>query len=137
MISPGKKEGCDHTFYRYAIRVAPDELPVSAHTIVEALNAEGLDWYAGYTPLNLFPMYQQQIAFGDKGCPFKCPLYDGKPDYSLDSMPNVRHHMKYSFSTKNVRPPLTVSDMDMMIEGFAKVYRHMDQLIDHERKVAQ
>ncbi len=137
LIPPGKKEGCDHTFYRYAIRVAPDELPVSAHTIVEALNAEGLDWYAGYTPLNLFPMYQQQIAFGDKGCPFKCPLYDGKPDYSLDSMPNVRHHMKYSFSTENVRPPLTVSDMDMMIEGFAKVYRHMDQLIDHERKVAQ
>lgn len=137
LIPPGKKDGCDHTFYRYAIRVAPNEVPVSALTIVEALNAEGLDWYAGYTPLNLFPIYQQQIAFGDKGCPFKCPLYDGKPDYTLDSMPNVRHHMKYSFSTENVRPPLTTVDMDMMVEGFDKVYRHMDQLAEYERTKAQ
>ena len=103
------------------------------YTIVEALNAEGLDWYAGYTPLNLFPIYQQQIAFGEKGCPFKCPLYDGKPDYTLDSLPNVRHAMKYSFSTENVRPPLTVVDMDMMIEGFSKVYQNMDQLISYEK----
>ncbi len=133
LILPSKKEGCDHTFYRYAIRVVPDELPVSVYTIVEALNAEGLDWYAGYTPLNLFPIYQQQIAFGEKGCPFKCPLYDGKPDYTLDSLPNVRHAMKYSFSTENVRPPLTVVDMDMMIEGFSKVYQNMDQLISYEK----
>jgi perosamine synthetase len=133
LITPEKRESCDHTYYRYALRVDQNILPVNAHSIVEALNAEGLDWYAGYTPLNLFPLYQQQIAFGDKGCPFKCPLYDGKPDYTLDSLPNVRHHMKYSFSTENVRPPLSELDMDMMIEGFAKVYKHMDQLADHEK----
>jgi len=132
LMTPCTKEGCDHTFYRYAIRVVPDQLPVSAHTIVDALNAEGLDWYAGYTPLNLYPIYQQQIAFGNKGCPFKCPLYKGNPDYTLDSMPNVQHHMQYSLSTENVRPPLSFEDMDMMLEGFAKVYKNLDRLAEYE-----
>ncbi len=134
LLTPTIREGCEHTYYRYAVRLDPAAVPITAHTLVEALNAEGLDWYAGYKPLNLFPVYQEQIAFGDKGCPFKCPLYKGKPDYSLDSLPNVRRHLKYSFSTENVRPPLTIADMDLMLEGFDKVYKNMDKLVEWEKR---
>jgi len=132
IITPSIKAGCSHVYYRYAVRINPAEIPVTARTIVEALNAEGLDWYSGYMPLNMFPIYQKQIAFGDKGCPFKCPLYDGSPDYSLKSLPTVRHHMEWSLSTEHVRPPLKTEDMDMMVMGFEKVLNNMDELFAYE-----
>lgn len=130
---PVPREGCEHTFYRFAVRLDPEQIPVTAKTFVKALNAEGLDWLADYIPLNQFPLYQQRIGWGDKGCPFSCPFYDGKPDYSMDGMPNVRHHLRYSLSTENVRPPLELSDMDMMIEGFGKVMSNLDRLAELEK----
>jgi dTDP-4-amino-4,6-dideoxygalactose transaminase len=133
---PFLDKDCDHTYYRYAVRIDPKIIPVSGKTFVDALNAEGLDWYAGYTPLNLYPLFQQQIAFGDKGCPFKCSYYKGNPDYSLDGLPNVRYQMKYSFSTENIRPPLTFNDMDLMVEGFEKVFTHIGSLVDYESKAS-
>lgn len=132
LILPVVKPDCTHTYYRYAVRIDPDRVPIDGHTMVEAINAEGLDWYAGYAPLNTFPMYQELTAFGDKGCPFKCPFYEGETDYSLDSLPVVRHHLRYSLSTENVRPPLTVEDMDEMVEGFAKVFDNLDALADYQ-----
>lgn len=134
LLLPAIKPDCDHTFYRYAVRLDPKVIPVSAPTFVKALNAEGLDWYAGYHPLNMYPMYQEKTAFGNLGCPFACPHYKGEPDYSLDSLPNVRHHLKYSFSTENVRPPLTYEDMDLMIEGFEKVFQNIDRLEEFENE---
>lgn len=133
LILPLAHEGCDHTFYRYAIRIDPATVPVEAKTIVEALNAEGLDWYSGYKPLNLFPLYQEQTAFGDKGCPFKCPFYKGKPDYSLDSLPNVRYLLKYSFSSEAIRPPLSFDEIDLIAEGFRKVFDNMVELVGYEK----
>lgn len=128
LIMPSVREGCEHSFYRYPLRIDPVKVHVPAPRIVEALNAEGMDFYAGYFPLNLYPIYQQQIGFGKKGCPFKCPWYDGSPDYSLDGLPNVRHAMQWSFSTEVIHPPLTFEDMDEIDLAFEKVWGDLEHL---------
>lgn len=128
LIMPTIREGCGHSFYRLLLRLDPEKISIQAPRVVTALNAEGMDFYAGYSPLNLFPIYQQQIGFGEKGCPFKCPWYEGKPDYSLDSFPNVRHAMQWSFSTEVIRPPLTFKDMDEIDGAFDKVWDNLNRL---------
>jgi dTDP-4-amino-4,6-dideoxygalactose transaminase len=129
LIPPTIREGCGHSFYRYPLRLDTARIKVPAPRIVEALNAEGMDFYAGYAPINLYPMYQQLTAFGDKGCPFKCPHYTGgTPDYSMDSLPNVTHAMQWSFSTEVVHPPLTFADMDEIDHAFDKVWSNLDRL---------
>lgn len=134
LLPPVIQPDCEHTYYRYAIRVEPGALPIRTSTLVNALNAEGFDWYAGYKPLNTYPIYQEKMAFGRQGYPFNAPFYNGDPDYSMDSFPNVRHHLQYSFSTEDVRPPLTFEDMDSMLQAFRKVYENLDALAEYERE---
>ena len=128
LIPPTIRDNCEHSFYRYPLRLDPEKVEVPAPKIVEALNAEGMDFYAGYFPINLYPVYQEQIGFGERGCPFKCPWYGGSPDYSLDTLPNVKHAMKWSFSTEVIHPPLTFSDMDEIVAAFEKVWMNLSQL---------
>jgi perosamine synthetase len=128
LILPAIREGCEHSFYRYPLRIDQNKIRVSAPRIVEALNAEGMDFYAGYLPLNQFPIYQQQVGFGAKGCPFKCPWYEGDPDYSFDSLHNVKHAMQWSFSTEVIRPPLNFNDMDEIDRAFEKVWNNLHLL---------
>ena len=128
LILPTIRNGCEHSFYRYALRLDPKIIKVPASKIVEALNAEGMDFYAGYVPLNLYPVYQEKIGFGEKGCPFKCPWYEGDPDYSLSSLPNVQYAMEWSFSTEVIHPPLAFEDMDEIVVAFEKVWMNMQLL---------
>lgn len=129
LIMPTVYQGCTHAYYRYPLRLDPAVAKVKAPRVVEALNAEGMDFYAGYRPLNTFPVYQQLTAFGDKGCPFKCPHYTGgTPDYSLDTLPNAVHAMEWSFSTEVIHPPLTLANMDEIDRAFDKVWSNLDKL---------
>lgn len=128
LITPTLRDGCGHSFYRYVLRLNPRVIKIPAEKIVKALNAEGMDFYAGYIPLNLYPIYQAQIGFGNKGCPFKCPWYGQKLDYSLKTLPNVRSAMESSFSTEVVRPPLKFKDMDEIVLAFDKVAGSLRQI---------
>ncbi len=128
LILPTIQKGCGHSFYRFLLRLDSNKIRVPAERIVQALNAEGMDFYAGYLPLNLFPVYQKKIAFGKKGCPFACPWYKGKTDYSMSGLTNVTEAMKQSFSTEVIRPPLTVKDMDEIDRAFKKVWDNLHRL---------
>ncbi|NVJ91180.1 MAG: DegT/DnrJ/EryC1/StrS family aminotransferase [Methylocystaceae bacterium] len=125
---PILKEGCDHSFYRYPLTIDSSIVKISAPRIVEALNAEGMDFYAGYQPLNEYPIYQKMTAFGHQGCPFKCPMYSGKPDYSGNNLTNVSWAREWTFSTEVIHPPLTANDMDEIIQAFEKVWANLDNL---------
>ena len=132
LLLPAKKKDCDHTYYRYPVRLDPEKILISAKTLVDALNAEGLDWMAGYLPINMYPMYQEQIAIGKQGCPFKCSHYEGTPDYSMKTLPNVSRLLQTSLSTENVRPPLAKQDMEDMVQGFEKIFENMNSLNEYE-----
>jgi len=126
---PQARADSTHGYYRYALRINPEKINIKAPLFVKALNAEGLDFYVSYMkPLYLQPLYQEQIGYGDKGCPFKCPLYKGKADYSKGICPNAEMLEDIVISTEIVRPPQTKQDMDEIALAVEKVIDNKTQL---------
>lgn len=126
---PTVKPGCTHVYYRYAMLLDRTVVSVSAVDVVRALNAEGLDFYTSFTkPLYLQPMFQQQITYGDRGCPTKCPWYEGRANYAKGICPHAERLADLMISTEIVRPPLTHADIDEIHDGIVKVLEHVDEL---------
>lgn len=129
---------CKHVYYVQPFLFDESVMGVSRKRFVEAIcaelpTAEDRDWpliSAGYgTPLYLLPMYQQQIAYGGSGCPFKCPLYQGKVDYQKGLCPVTEQIEGKIILTEFIRPPATLEDMRDVVDAFEKVYeqRHLLQ----------
>ena len=129
---PPVRKNSTHVYYRYALKIDPDIIPIKAPLFVKALNAEGMDFYVSYMkPLYLQPLYQNLIGYGDKGCPFTCPFYEGRVDYSRGICPNAEKLEDIVISTEIVRPPQTRDDMDEIEEAVKKVLHNMDELKKH------
>ncbi len=134
LLMPAIKKGCGHSYYRYPLRLDVKKLGFGAQTLVKVLNAEGLDWYPGYTPLNLFPLYQEQIGFGPDGCPFRCAHYKGgKLDYSMKTLPTVERMRHESLSTETITHQRDNAEIDEMIEAFRKVWDDLDVVRELDR----
>jgi len=109
-------------------------------TFVQALKAElaptekreheGVLIGQGYVrPLYLQPLYQKRIAYGETGCPFSCPHYTGKADYSLGNCPNVeKAHYERVITHELMRPPMTEADLQDVIDAFHKVAENVSAL---------
>jgi len=126
------KPGSDstHVYYRYALKIDLNKIPVKAHLFVKALNAEGMNFYVSYMkPLYLQPIYQELVGYGDKGCPFKCPFYKGVVDYRKGICPNAELLEDVVISTESARPPQTFADMDEIVLAIEKVINNRDVLL--------
>lgn len=145
---PHKPDHTSHSYYLHVLDFDRDIMGVSRATFVAALKAElapfekreheGVLVGAGYVrPLYLQPMYQKRIAYGETGCPFSCPLYEGKPDYSKGSCPNVEQaHFERVITHEFMRPPMTEADIDDVIRAFHKVADNLPALRGHELETA-
>ncbi len=130
---------CKHVYYVQPFLFDEEIVGVSRERFVEAIcaelpTAEDRDWhlvYNGYVaPLYLQSMFQQQIAYGESGCPFKCPLYRGQVNYSKGLCPvTERIEAKHMIGTEFMRPPATLDDMADVVNAFEKVYEHRHELI--------
>jgi len=127
---PEARENSTHVYYRYVLKVDLKKINIKAPLFVKALNAEGMDFYVSYMkPLYLQPLYQKQIGYGDKGCPFKCPFYKGKADYSKGICSNAELLEDILISTEIVRPPQTTKDMDEIVIAIKKVIDNKEKLL--------
>lgn len=118
-----------HVYYRYALKIDLDKIKIKAPLFVKALNAEGMDFYVSYMkPLYLQPLYQNQIGYGDKGCPFKCPFYQGQINYQRGICPNAEMLENIVISTEIVRPPQTTKEMSEIAAAIKKVIDNKDEL---------
>jgi dTDP-4-amino-4,6-dideoxygalactose transaminase len=90
---PPTRPGCEHAYYVHPLKYAEAEFERPRARFIAAMHAElapielregeGVNIGGGYVkPLYLEPIYQQRIVYGETGCPFSCPLYKGKTDYS-------------------------------------------------------
>lgn len=131
------RHGCKHVYYVQPFLYDPTIIGVPRDRFVAALDKElplpeDREWalaYSGYlTPLYLLPMYQQQIAHGASGCPFKCPLYTGRVDYRRGLCPVTEDIETRIIGTEFMRPPCDLSDMQEVVDAFVKVYEHRDEL---------
>jgi perosamine synthetase len=135
--SPYVAEDCVHSYYTQAFRYDPEIVGVSRDIFLKALRAELPSSYgrekdsligAGYArPLYLQPIYQKRIG----QCAFNCPRYEGRVSYQAGLCP-VAEQMHFSelFTLEYNRPGMTKADLQDVVDGFAKVYGHRQQLRD-------
>lgn len=138
---PVVRESCQHSYYVHALKFKPDAVDVNRETLINAVKAElmpmelrekeGVVIGCGYVkPIYLQPLYQQKILYGQQGCPFSCPLYTGKVDYSPGLCPNCEAlHTTEVVTHELMRPPLSKEDLDDVVEAFNKVWRCREELI--------
>lgn len=143
---PHVPEDREHVYYVHALRWNAAETGVSRGAFAKAVRAElkpfelreheGVLLGEGYVkPLYLQPMYQQQIAYGAKGCPFACPHYDGTPDYAPGLCPETeRAHFHEVLTHEFMRPPMSRQDLDDVVAAFHKVAENLPALAEWERR---
>lgn len=128
---PFVREGSTHVYYRYALKIDSSKIDIPASLFVRAMNAEGMDFYVSYMkPLYLQPLFQEKIVYGDKGCPFSCPYYEGKVNYDKGICPNAEKLDEVVVSTEMVRPPQTKEDMDEIISAIKSVVENKEELVN-------
>ena len=144
LTMPVEAAGARHVYYIHAMKFDAEIMDVSRATFVAAVKAElpatelregeGPLMGAGYVrPIYLEPMFQQRIAYGDKGCPFDCPHYEGSVSYDKGICPEVeRAHFDTLITHEMMRPPMSEADLGDVAAAFTKVIDNLPALRNFE-----
>ena len=137
LIPPKVRPDCMHVYHRYSYRFDSEKAGISRDRFLDAVRAElrpetmdyPVDISKGVYPLYLQPMFQHQIGYGEKGCPFSCPWYGKKPVFEKGICP-VAENMYFNemISHKLMLPGFTRGDLDDVIESFLKVWENRKEL---------
>lgn len=122
LAMPYVRSGDKHSYYVYALGYDEAETGVPRGWFVEALNAEGIPFGAGYIrPLHLLPLYQQRAHdayrhYGKHVSYYKglCPVAEYLYERGL-------------ILTGVVRPPANFDDMDDIVKAVEKVLEYGHQ----------
>ncbi|MCB2297185.1 DegT/DnrJ/EryC1/StrS family aminotransferase [Clostridium tagluense] len=134
------REESKHAFYIQALKFNKEIAGISREKFIEAVNAElapfemreteGVKFGCGYVrPLYLQPIYQKLIAYGDKGCPFKCPHYKGQVNYNKGICPVCEDmHYEKVITHEYMVPSMKKEDMDDIVAAFMKVWNNIGEI---------
>ena len=126
---PVVREDCTHVYYVYPLVLDIESLPVSRDRLHAALFAEGVPISKGYQNLHLLPMYQQKIAYGTKGFPWKSDICRRDIDYNKGICPVAEDlHSNRQLGIGLCGLDLSHEDVNMIITAFHKVWNQMDEL---------
>jgi len=134
----------DHSYYVAALNYDADAAGLSRDILIRALHAElpetemieghGPLISGGYVkPIYLYPMFQEQVAYGDLGCPFKCPHYKGQVNYAPGICPEAEKAHATIITHEYMQPSLKESDIDDVLAAFARVAENMEDLRAFQR----
>jgi dTDP-4-amino-4,6-dideoxygalactose transaminase len=123
ITSPVVRGDVKHGYYLYGIRYDESVIGIPRDRFVEALNAEGIPMFPGYTePLYYAPLYQKRIAFGSKGFPFTYEGYKGNVSYERGICPVAERMWEKELMVTNVcRAGVTQHDLMDVVLAFEKV----------------
>ncbi len=140
-VIPSKiRAGCTHAYYIHPFTFREDVAAVSRNRFVDAVRAElpptelreaeGTMLSYGYVkPLYLQPLFQKQIGYGSRGCPFTKPWYEGEVSYQQGICPVCeRMYAKELFFHELMRPGMTRQDLDDVADAFCKVWENRNEL---------
>jgi len=118
---PYESPDVKHAFYKYAFKIKPELLRCTRDEFIMALRAEGIPCIAGVPPENYKEeVFLKMVGYGKTTCPFQCPWYKGKVDYSKTDCPTAR-----AIGAKTiwllVHPTLDIKDMEDAATAVAKV----------------
>jgi len=124
-----------HSYYIQAFRFDEKKAGISRDTFINAVKAElmpvekreneGVPIYGGYVrPLYLLPIFQEKMAYNKQGFAFKEEI-----NYQKGLCPNVESlHYKELFSHDLTRSPLTIDDVNDVIDAYTKVATNLQEL---------
>ena len=134
------RPGCEHAFYMHILKFDSEVAGMHRNRFVEAVKAElpaielreaeGVKVVGGYVkPLYLQPMFQQKIAYGKTGCPFKCGHSFRDVSYEKGICPVCeRMHFDELINHELMRPFMTRQDLDDVAAAFEKVWENRGEL---------
>jgi perosamine synthetase len=138
LTPPRVVTGCTHSYYLYPLRYDASVTGVSRATFVRAVLAELPDPYdyestplaEGYVrPLYFQPIYQQRIALGADGFPFRYGDDESSVSYAPGICPvSERLYQRELIISPLVREPLNDEDIDALAEALLKVTENLDAL---------
>ena len=126
LTPPRVRQGCRHNYYCWVVRVDEAAVGVARDRFRDALIAEGVPCFTGYTvPLYELPVFQRRIAIGREGFPFTC----GAPDYGSVSCPTTeRLHAREALLVEPCEVDSSGNISARIVEAFHKIHRHADEL---------
>lgn len=126
---PYVRPGCTHAYYVYPLVIEPRILGVNRPWLVKALRAEGVpDLFEGYANVHYLPIYQNKIAYGSKGFPWRLSGFRHKVSYSLGTCPIAEDLHKRTFMGINFCAyEFSDNEIDHMSQAFIKVWNYLSQ----------
>ena len=123
LTTPLVRENCNHVYYLYPMRFHQEQIGISRDIFVKAMQAEGISLSQGYVkPIYLEPMYQQKIAYGSRGCPFRCPWYEGSVSYKAGLCPVAeRLHFEQIMTTDICKYPNSEREVHEFVVAVKKI----------------
>lgn len=127
---PVVRARCTHVYYMHIMLYDEAMAGASRLSFIEAIRAEGIPIWGGYMkPLYLNPIYQRKTAIGDKNFPFVGDHYKGEVNYDKGICPVAeRLYERDTIVNPYVYPPLTIDDMQDIVDGIDKVASNMNTL---------
>jgi len=123
-ITPPKiYEGVKSSYGKpFLFRIDAKELGATREQFAQALNAEGITCSVGYIKECIYQMelFRKQSAFGEMGCPFTCPYYGKKVEYTDGLCPNAEDILVNTVALY-VHEAYTKQDLEESIAGIRKV----------------
>jgi len=125
-----------HVCHVFALLYDEAVTGVKRSAIIAALRAEGIPAGTGYLrlmPEN--PLFQKQIAYGKKGCPFSCPFYGTTISYDPGRYPVASELIYRKFIwIYHINRPNTLNDMRDIVRAFRKVFSQLTELKGYKDK---
>ena len=115
-----------HVYYVYAMQLNTEILQVSRKKICDALNAEGVPITSAYQNIHLLPIYQNKIAYGSKGFPWKSDICKREIDYKKGICPvaerlNDKTYLGFNICLYNLKK----NDISLIVSAFHKVWENL------------
>ncbi len=110
------------SWYQFPLRFLPEVAGISRERYVNSLNAEGMNFSAGYVK----PLYKQSIYRENKHWAIK--HFGSHVDYNMECPVIERLWSKELIATLDIRPPYTMKDMEDIVRAFNKVHENLEVL---------
>ena len=120
-------------FHILALLYDASKTRIPREVIIRALKAEGIPITSGYSRPNYeHPLFLKKIAYGQKGCPYRCSFYDKKINYYKGMCPNAEELLYKKFLWFNhIGYPTTTEDLNDVIRAFEKLQANIEKLREH------
>lgn len=129
ITTPQIREYSKHVYFVYPMKFNAAKAGVHRNKFAEAVRAEGVPLFGGYVrPIYLEPMYQQLLAYGNSGFPFKGSHVKKVVSYPKGTAPICeKMHFEELLTTPICHYPLKKKDIDDFVTAVKKV---LDNIAD-------